>query len=146
MQAVRSYERAGHTRERDVAYAYHLREYAKAQPVTARTTDTSRVDAYIAAAEAFLSSAEVADSRQEKLAYYRIAAECFVEGGDYGRAGKAYLSASDFTRSAQYYRKAGMFDEAVEVIQVHKRDIPSKTAKKIMDVAKIHYFTANKIE
>lgn len=146
MQAVHSYERAGLLREKDVAYAYYLREQARAKPTTSRPSNTSRNEAYLATARAFFSSAKVADSRQEKLAYYRIAAECFSEGDDYGSAAKAYLSALEYTRSAQHYRKAGMFDEAVDVIQTHRKDIPAPAAEKILDVAKIHYFTSNKLE
>ncbi|THH32624.1 hypothetical protein EUX98_g1581 [Antrodiella citrinella] len=146
MQAVHSYERAGLLREKGVSYAYFLREQARAKLVTTRLqpSDASRNEAYLAAAEAFLSSAKVAPT--EKLAYYRIAAECFSEGGEDGRAAEAYLSASEYTRSAQHYRKAGMFDEAVDVVQKHSEDIPSPSAEKIIDVAKIHYFTKNKLD
>lgn len=143
LQAVDSYRRAGLVRESDVAYAYDLRQRAKGQPITDRA---SRLNAYIAAAQAFLSSAEAAGNSQDRLTYYRIAAECFAEGKDYGRAGKAFLSAFDFTRSAVYYRKAGMFDEAVEVVQNHKEGIPAETAEKIVKVARLHYLTVDKIE
>ncbi|KAH8101589.1 hypothetical protein BXZ70DRAFT_104267, partial [Cristinia sonorae] len=149
MQAVHSYERAGFVREKDVAYAYHLREMARAKVVASRAQaqpDIARNEAYLTAAYAFLSSAKVAENRQERLAYYRIAAECFAEGDDFGKAGEAYLSAAEYTRSAQHYRKAGMFDEAVDVIKAHNKDIPEQAAEKIMDIAKIHYFTKNKLD
>ncbi|TCD62368.1 hypothetical protein EIP91_006977 [Steccherinum ochraceum] len=146
LQAVHSYERAGLLREKDVAYAYYFREQARAMPATSRPGDNPRNVAFIDAAEAFLASAEVAESRQERLAYYRIAAECFTEGDENGRAAAAYLSATEYTRSAQHYRKAGMFDEAVNVVQTHRKDIPAPAAEKIIDVAKLHYFTKNKVD
>lgn len=145
MQAVHSYERAGLMRERDVAYAYYLREKAR-NKVTASRSDTSRNDAFLEAAKAFRVSAKLGKTAKEKRTYHRIAAECFVEGCDDGGAAEDYLSASEYTKSAQHYRKAGMFDEAVHVIKNHEDKIPPAAAEKIIDVAKIHYFTKNKLE
>ena len=146
LQAVRGYERAGMPRQKDVAYAYHLRERARGTEKTRRTTDNTRTLAFIAAADAFLKSASAASVRRETLAYYRNAAECFVEADDHRGAAEAYLQAEDFTRAAQHYRKAGLFDEAVGVVQQHGGHIPEKVANTIIDVAKLHYVKENRLE
>ena len=146
LQAVRCYDRAGMPRQKDVAYAYHLRERARGTEKTRRTTDNARTVAFIAAAEAFAKSASVASAARERVAYYRIAAECFVEADDHRRAAEAYLRAEDFTKAAQHYRKAGLFDEAVNVVQNHRQSVPEKFADTIIDVAKLHYIKENRLE
>lgn len=146
LQAVRCYERANLPREKDVAYAYYLREQARGTAKSKRTTDTTRTVAYVTAANAFLRSAAVALVREEKLAYYRNAADCFVEVDEYRKAAAAYLQAEEFTLSAQYYRRGGLFDEAVEVVQNHGDRIREKDAAAIIDVAKLHYVKESRLE
>lgn len=146
LQAVRCYERAAMARERDVAFAYYLREQARGTAKSKRTVDSARTLAFIEAAKAFLASASAANVRSEMLPYYRNAADCFVEAGEHKRAAEAYLHAEDFTRSAQYYRKAGSFDEAIDVIKTHPKDIPKGDANAIVSVAKLHYFKTNHLE
>lgn len=146
LQAVRCYERAGLYREKEVGYAYYLREQARSTIKTRRTTDNSRIIAFASAAKAFLRSASMATTRKETLAYYRNAAECFVEADDDHEAAKAYLSAEEFTRSAQHYRKAGSFDEAVHVVQAHRQHISPVDAEVIIDVAKLYYVKENRLE
>ncbi|GJE94213.1 hypothetical protein PsYK624_103810 [Phanerochaete sordida] len=146
LQAVRCYDRAGMPRQKDVAYAYHLRERARGTEKTRRTTDNARILAFVDAAEAFAKSASVASAARERVAYYRIAAECFVEADDHRRAAEAYLRAEDFTKAAQHYRKAGLFDEAVNVVQNHRQSIPEKFADTIIDVAKLHYIKENRLD
>ncbi len=146
MQAVHCYERAGLPREKDVAVVYCLREQARAKPVPRRGVDPIRAAAFIQAAEQFHQSATKATTRSEMRAYYRIAAECFAEAGDDRRAAKAYLDAMEYTRSAQYYRKAGLFDEAVEVVKKYSDEIPAPVAESIIMVAKMHYFREELLE
>jgi tetratricopeptide (TPR) repeat protein len=146
LQAVRCYERANLPREKDVAYAYYLREQARGTTKTGRTTDISRTIAYTAAADAFLRSASVAAVREETLAYYRNAAECWAEIDEYRKAAAAYLHAEEFTLSAQHYRRCGLFDEAVAVVQEHRHGIPEADATVIIDVAKLHYVKESRLE
>ncbi|PSS06635.1 hypothetical protein PHLCEN_2v3591 [Hermanssonia centrifuga] len=145
-QAARCYERALLGRERDVAYAYYLREQARETFSDQHTTYNRRSIAFLTAAQAFMRSAAVATIRTENIAYYRNAAECFVEAGDDAKAAEAYGHAEEFTRSAQLYRKAGWFDHAVEVVQSHRSSIAEADAERIIDVAKLHYFKENKLE
>lgn len=146
LQAMRCYERAGLLREKQVSYAYYLREQARGTVKTRRTTDNSRTIAFITAAEAFLQSATLSKARKETIAYYRNAAECFIEANDDRRAAEAYLHAEEFTRSAQHYRKAGSFDDAVLVVQTHRQQIAPVDAETIIDVAKLHYVKENRLE
>ncbi|KAI0762352.1 hypothetical protein C8Q74DRAFT_1336826 [Fomes fomentarius] len=135
-QAMHCYERAGMTRERAVAQAYHLRERA-------RSASPSQREAYVTAAEAFLASAR--DAITEKNAYYRIAAECFAHCEDHARAAKAYFDASEYDLAAQYYRKAGNFDEAVEVIRSHKSDMSPSVVENITEVSKLFFLREQEV-
>ena len=146
LQASRCYERAGLPREEDVAYAYFLREQARATVKTKRTTDYTRATAFVTAAEAFLQSAAVAAVREETLAYYRNAAECFAEVDELRRAAEAYIRAEEFTLSSQYYRRAGLFDEVVQVVLRHRPRIPEASAAALIYVAKLHYLKESRIE
>ncbi|KAH9971205.1 hypothetical protein BGW80DRAFT_1322645 [Lactifluus volemus] len=118
-QAMHSYERAGKTREKNVANAYHLREQARGIPVRNRPGDDERRNAYTKVAEAFLASGQEATITRERNEYYRIAAESFLVLEDHARAAQAFEKASKFTEAAQHYRHAGMFDETVSVIRNH---------------------------
>lgn len=146
LQAVRCFDRAGMPRHMDVAYAYYLRERARGTEKTRRTTDNARTLAFVAAAQAFLKSGAIASVAREITAYYRNAAECFVEADDHRRAAETFLKAEDFTRAAQHYRKAGLFDEAVDTVQRYSRAIPEQFANTIVDVAKLHYVKENRLD
>ena len=138
MQAMHCYERAGLAREKAVAYAYYLREVARSTSVT-RGDTTAQAVAFIAAAEAFIASAK--DAVMETKAYYRIAAECYVHAGDDHKAARAYVAATEYTLAAQHYRKAGMFDEAVDLISRHGDCIDGPTLESVRNVARLFYFT-----
>lgn len=96
------------------------------------------------AAEAFKESAKQATT--EKLTYFRIAAECYRDGGDDGKAAEAYERACKFDLAAQYYRKVAMFDQAVAVVKSHRDAIDEKVAQNIEDVAKLFYLRDHKLK
>ncbi|OBZ79120.1 TPR and ankyrin repeat-containing protein 1 [Grifola frondosa] len=144
LQAMHCYERAGLPREKAVARAYYLREQARATPVIPRSDGIAQSTAFTIAAEAFLKSAEQAV--KERRAYYRIAAECYVLSGDDRKAGQAYLSALEFTLSAQHFRKAGRFDEAVKVIKAHRSEMTHTVADSIVDVSRLYYLSKQKVK
>ncbi|KAI0369978.1 hypothetical protein BV20DRAFT_945276 [Pilatotrama ljubarskyi] len=143
MQAMHCYERAGLAREKAVAHAYHLREVARSTLVHKGDT-TARAIAYISAAEAFVSSAH--DAITEKRAYYRIAAECYVHGGDDQKAAQAYLNAGEYTLAAQHFRKAGRFEEAVAVVKSHRERMAASVAESIVEVSRLYYLRENNIK
>ena len=147
-QAMRCYDRAVMPRERDVARAYHLREQADAvSPADTR----ARTAAFTLAAEGFADSAQRSTNAEEITAYYRIAAECHVAIADHETAARYYLLAKEFTDSAVCYRKAGLFDNAVGVIQdnrgeVYKKAANAEIADGIIKVAKLHYLKKHQLE
>ncbi|KAH9017016.1 P-loop containing nucleoside triphosphate hydrolase protein [Lactarius pseudohatsudake] len=138
-QAMHSYERAGMLREKAIAHAYHLREQARGIPVRNRSGDNKRRDAHTEVARAFLASAREATIFRERSEYYRIAAEAFLVLEDHAQAAQAFEKASKFTEAGQNYRRAGMFDATVSVIQNHGDAMDSSVASQLTDVARYYY-------
>jgi hypothetical protein len=136
---MHSYERAAMSREKAVAYAYHLREQARGISARNRPADTERRNAYANVAKAFLISAQETALPSERIEYYRIAAEAFLILEDHAQAAHAFEKASKFTEAAQNYRIAGMFDETVSIIQNHGDAMDSSVAEKLTDVARYFY-------
>lgn len=138
------YERAQMHREEAVAYAYYLREQARSTPVTIRDNSSSREAAFRAAADAFWNSAE--STALEKRAYFRVSAGCYAESGDNTKAAEAYIQAAEYTLAAQYYRKEGMFDEAVNVIKSHRQEMDHTIADSIYDISRLEFLRARKLK
>ncbi|KAM5542264.1 hypothetical protein V8D89_004137 [Ganoderma adspersum] len=143
MQAMHCYERAGKAREKAVSHAYYLREVARTTPVTRRDTSTQAV-AFITAAEAFIASAQAAVT--EKKAYYRIAAHCYVDSGEDYKAAEAYSLAMEYTLAAQHYRKAGKFEDAVDVIKQHRGRMQADVVESIVDVSRLYFLRDKQIK
>ncbi|EIN13316.1 P-loop containing nucleoside triphosphate hydrolase protein [Punctularia strigosozonata HHB-11173 SS5] len=144
MQAMHAYERAEMQREAAVSHAYHLRDKARSTTTGVLKAARARKEAFAKAARAFLTSAEGAT--KEKIAYYKIAGQCFVEAEDDVSAAKAFLHAREYTSAAQHFRKAGLFDDAISVIRDHKNDVAEEVAERIVNVARIHYFENEQLE
>ena len=138
-QAMHGYERAGMLREKAIAYAYHRREQARGILVRNRPGDSQRRNAYHEVAAAFLKSAREAIIFRERSEYYRIAAEAFLILEDHAKAAQAFEKACKFTEAAQNYRRAGMFDETVSVVQNHGDAMDSSVASQLTDVARYYY-------
>ncbi|GBE78672.1 predicted protein [Sparassis crispa] len=143
-QAMHCYERASLPREKAVAHAYYLREQARSTPASTRGDGMTQSKAFTTAAEAFWGSAE--EAFLEKRSYFRIAAECYSISGDDGKAAHAYFNASEFTLSAKSYRKAGLFDEAVGVIRVHREAMNQDVVESIIDVSRTIYLRERKLK
>ncbi|KAI0757678.1 hypothetical protein C8Q80DRAFT_1134850 [Daedaleopsis nitida] len=143
MQAMHCYERAGLDRERAVAHAYYLREVARSTHV-ARGDTAAQAVAFTLAAQAFLESAEAAVT--EKRAYYRIAAECYVHAGDDYKAGQAYSLATEYTLAAQHFRKAGKFEEAVNVVKAHRDKVTATVAESIVEVSRLFFLREKQLK
>ena len=142
MQAMHCYERAGLQREKAVAHAYHLRDVARS-PLIAKADAATRANAYNTAAEAFIASAQEAVT--EKRAYYRIAAECYIQSGDDYRAAQAYQNAGEYNLAASHFRKAGKFEEAVEIVRLHKPQMSASVADSIVEVSKLYFLREKRI-
>ncbi len=68
---------------------------------------------------------------------------CFEHCGEDRKAAQAYLNAEEFTLAAKLYRKSGLFDEAVDVVQSHKDQIPQDVVDGIIGVARLFYFKSS---
>lgn len=126
-------------READIAKAYSLRRKALAMPLGTRSERTLRTKAFLAAAEAYIHCFSVAITDDEKHDYPLLAADCYVNSGDNQKAADAYLDAKEYTLATQHFRKAGKFDNAVDVIRNHEEHIDSDVIENIMDVARLEY-------
>lgn len=142
-QAIRCFERAGLPNERSIANSYHLRQLARNVPRS--KSDEARRMAFSTAARAFFCCAQSFSSSQNNK-YFHIAAECFREAQANDLAAKSYLLAEDFTNAARYFRKARMFDDAVEVIQTKRELVDASVADNIISASRLHYVHIDKPE
>jgi tetratricopeptide (TPR) repeat protein len=141
LQAMECFERAYLHREVDVCRAYSLREHARAVPISPQKNgDALAKAAFVVAAEAFMGCAAVAFKDMERQGYFRIAGECYLKNEDNPRAAQAFRNAKEYTLAAQHYRKAGLFDDAIQVIESHREDILPDVAESIVDVVRLVYF------
>lgn len=144
MQAEHAFERASLYREKAVAHAYFLRETARTVLDDSRETPGKRSQAFAIAAEAFARCAE--KDHTDKLTYYRIAAECYVLSGDDLRGAEAYLCAAEYTLSALHFRKAGRFDEAIQVVTAYRDNMDAEVVNNVVGVSKLFYLKNAQIE
>ena len=133
---MRCYERAGMDRERDVARAYDLRREAQ---IHAPSEPSTRSQAFMAVAEAFLCCAKASPNKSESQAYYRIAGQCSLESGDDKQAAECFLLAEDYGQCALCYRNIGAVDRAVQVVQAHRSDVGAEVVGAVFGLARIHY-------
>lgn len=144
-EAMRGFKHAGLQHEHAVALAYHLREQALSAPAKPRTgTGISQADAFAKAAKQFAIVART--DELEQRTYFRIAAECFVRSGDDRKAGAAYKAAGEYTLAAQHFRKAGDFDNAVQVIKSQEKAMDPEVVEGIIGVARLHYIRKQDLE
>jgi tetratricopeptide (TPR) repeat protein len=144
LQAMHCFERANQMREKAVANAYYLREQARLLPIISPRQSEPRSVAFVKTAEAFLDCANSAS--KDARTYFSNAADCFESGGDIRRAAKAFLDAENFTRAVQLYRKEGMFDEALQVIQGHGQTVDANVSESVINVARLYYFKEQELE
>lgn len=137
-QASVAFLRAGRDREATICDAYLLREKARLTPTA---TSTTRVRAFITAADAFIACAQNSPSKQvnERLAYYRTAGECYSEARDPKNAGDSYLNAKRYGAAAHAYLEGRCFDKVAEVITRHGDTIDSGLDRLRM-ATQLHYF------
>lgn len=146
LQAMHAFERADMAREAKIAYTHHLRETARLIPPTNKENLLARRKAFRDAAESFLVCAGSAKGKEQKV-YYHNAGDCYEQGGncsdkveDYGLAARAYEYAKEYNPAVKLYRKSGMFDEAVNIVQHHRHEVEKDLAGSVLDVARLFYF------
>lgn len=137
-QAVLCFERAGSSLLSDISRGYLLRKQARLLKVGSN----ERRRAFANAADALLACAQ-GDHSQSRTCFLR-AGECYAEAQKNRKASDAFYNAGEFTRSAQYARKAAAFDRAIEIIREHPVDVA--VAESIKSVCKIVYVREQKFE
>lgn len=139
MQASVAFLRAGRKREAAICDAYLLREKARS---TSTLVNATRIQAFVAAAEAFIACAQECPSKQIKecLAYYGTAGECYSEARNLKKAGDCYRMAEQYAPAARTYREGGYFDELVEVITQHGGSLDPDLLERLTKVAQMYYF------
>ena len=104
--------------------------------------NAARVQAFIAAANAFFTCARGSPPKQtkERLVYYGIAGECYSEGRNLKKAGDSYLMAEKYPAAARTYREGEYFDEMVKVITQHRAALDDGLVERLTVAAQMHYF------
>ncbi|KAG8926503.1 hypothetical protein FRC01_008764 [Tulasnella sp. 417] len=135
-EAAFCFKKAGQDWWASVALAYGDRQVASRLP----EKHPRCLPAFSEVAQNFVRLAQLAensdDSKNARLLFLN-AAECFVAILDHPSAAGAFSKAHKFTEAAYHYRRAGMFDEAIDVINAQKVD--SKVAAAIKYAAKFVY-------
>ncbi|KIN94542.1 hypothetical protein M404DRAFT_380086 [Pisolithus tinctorius Marx 270] len=135
-QAMHCFGRAEMPREMRITEAYHFRELARATVGVALASEQRQ--AFAKAADAFDKCGSEAPGRQ-KLQYYHTAAECYVRAADDRKAADAYLNAEVYELAAKHYRKAGIFDKTVDVLESYSKKISPDCADELLTVCRLYY-------
>lgn len=136
-QAMHCFARASQPRLVAICDAFHLRDMARAKVGVAPLK--AQREAFHTAADAFTSSGNDAPPGNDKFQYYRYAAECYMRAGNNRKAAIRYLSAQDYDKAAQCFRKAGLFDGTLEVLHNYSQKIPSDVSETLYDVCRLFY-------
>ncbi|CUA74878.1 TPR and ankyrin repeat-containing protein 1 [Rhizoctonia solani] len=144
-QAIFCFEKAGLMAERDIAAAYEARKQARLLQAAKSVDRATRRAAFTKAASQFIECAKSSKGRQQISCYLR-AAECHLQAEDWKAAAGAFYSGNDFNMAAKNFRRAGCFDEAVDVIKRHQHGVQRSLADEIIGVARLEYFRTNKLE
>jgi hypothetical protein len=136
-QASVAYLRAGRDREAAICDAYLLREKARS---ISTTTSTARIQAFVTAANAFVTCAQDSPRANERLVYYGIAGECYSEARDLKRAGDSYRMAEQYDEAALAYLEGGHFNGVAAVLIRHGNALPSGLRERLTMVTRMYYF------
>ncbi|KIK96874.1 hypothetical protein PAXRUDRAFT_273934 [Paxillus rubicundulus Ve08.2h10] len=137
-QAMHCFARASQPRMVAICQAFHLRDVAHAQVGAAQ-----RKQALFTAADAFMASGNDAPAGKDKLQYHRNAARCYEQAGDDRRAAMSYIAAQEYELAARRYRKAGLFDETLEILDKYSQSIPSESTEELYTVCRLFYCSKN---
>ncbi|KAI6165391.1 hypothetical protein EDD17DRAFT_226022 [Pisolithus thermaeus] len=135
-QAMHCFGRANMPHEVRIAEAYHLRELARAKIGIALPSEQHR--AFTKAADAFVNCGNETPG-EEKLQYYRTAAECYVRAAEDRKAADAYLNAKEYELAAKRYRKAGAFNETLHVLGLHSKKVSRECVDELFTVCRLYY-------
>ncbi|CAE6379695.1 unnamed protein product, partial [Rhizoctonia solani] len=137
-QAMFCFEKAGLLVERDIASAYQARKDARLLLVKSADRQTWR-SAFKNAANDFLGCAFLSKGKQQISCYLR-AAECYIQAEEWKLAAESYLSAEHFDLSARNFRRAGCFDEAVQIVKKYRHRLNSQDlVDEILGIARLEF-------
>ncbi|KAI6096327.1 hypothetical protein EDD16DRAFT_1879027 [Pisolithus croceorrhizus] len=132
-EAIHCFERANLPKQLRIAQAYELYEVAKS---TVQASECRKV--FLDAAEAFVQCAgEALDT--EKNRFYREAAECYALADNAHKAAEFYMAAEDVTGATEQYRKAGCFDEIVQILDRQPEKITGSYRNQLLYICVVHY-------
>lgn len=120
---------------RDVALAYEDRRVAEQYA----ETHPSRRQAFKDVALAFLRQAGAAPSPADAQILFANAGKCYAEAELYASAAEAFTKAESYTDAVWNYRRAGLFDLAIDLIQQHTHQIEAGILEKVTYTAKVVY-------
>jgi hypothetical protein len=136
-QASIAFRRAGRDREAAICDAYLLRE--KAQLIST-TKSVARIQAFVTAANAFITCARDTSRVNERLAYYGISGECYLEARDLRKAGDSYRMAEQYNEAVRAYMEGGYLNGVAVVITQHGNALESGLRERLTMVAQMYYF------
>ncbi|KIJ60090.1 hypothetical protein HYDPIDRAFT_99369 [Hydnomerulius pinastri MD-312] len=138
-QAMHCFARASLPRMVAIAHAFQLREEARAKVGIA--SQKNQQQAFLTAADAFSKSGDDAPAGTDKLQYHRNAADCYIRAGDDRKAALAYVAAQEYDQAARRYRKAGLFDNTLEILHEHPQKISSESTDELYNVCRLFYIS-----
>lgn len=137
-QASVAFLRAGRNREATICDAYLRREKAR---LISTTSSAARIQAFVAAANAFIDCARDSLCKvNERLAYYGTAGECYLEARDPKSAGDNHMIAEKYAAAACAYLEGEYIDEVVEVMTRHRDAFDGGLLERLTIAARLHYF------
>ena len=140
------YERAGMHVEVAIAHAYYLHGCAALKPSDgSRSAILERRKAFLDAATAFIGCAETAGASclpERQKAYYRVAANAYLDANDDANAARIFVEAGEFLKGAEIYRRLGNFDEVVNIVQAHGSHMDTTSKSRLLHVCRLYYFQA----
>ncbi|KIJ60080.1 hypothetical protein HYDPIDRAFT_117540 [Hydnomerulius pinastri MD-312] len=140
-QAMHCFARASLPHMVAIAHAFQLREDARTKIGIASQKDQQQ--AFLTAADAFSKSGDDAPAGSDKLYYYRNAADCYIRAGDDRKGAVAYVAAQEYDLAARRFRKAGLFDNTLEILHKHPQKISSESTHELHNVCRLFYVSKN---
>ncbi|KAG8924690.1 hypothetical protein FRC02_010262, partial [Tulasnella sp. 418] len=132
--SISAFRRAGMKMEERIAEAFKARSEAEKLP----SGHPARPKAWESAARAFDSSQELS-SEDEQRRLRVMAAESYVEIPDYARAATLFLLLGQYTKAVLLFRKAGLVDNAMEVVLTQRAYVDPTVVKQTESIAKVFY-------
>ncbi|GJE94268.1 hypothetical protein PsYK624_104370 [Phanerochaete sordida] len=133
--AAQAFRMAKLEHDANMANAFDLR----IQVETLSPTSPLHVHTLREAAEAFLTIASAEQCKRSQREHYIVSAEFFVRIPDSAKAATAFVHAGEYRRGLLLFRSAGMFDEAIAIVNAHPEHIESALSDGVVQAAKLQF-------